>query len=186
MRGLALLTEDRRRLGLIPGHSIAFNLTLSSLGRLTRYGLLDLAEELRRYRHVESALQVSAKAPTARIDDLSGGNQQKVLLGRVLLTEPRVFLLDEPTRGVDVATKFEIYEWINRLTQEGKAVLLVTSELPELLGLSDRVLILRQGRVTSELMKSELRQERVLAHMMGHDDSYRTDPMIEEEKTQDR
>src|SRR5262249_5481164 len=140
-RGMALVSEDRARFGLIPGRSVAFNLTLSALGRMTRLGLLDAGAETRLYRTAAEALRVRAAGPEVPIRSLSGGNQQTVLLGRALSTDPRVLLLDEPTRGVDVATKFEIYDLIRRLTGQGKAVLLATSELPELLGLSDRLLV---------------------------------------------
>ncbi len=113
-----------------------------------------MARAARLYRATAEALRVRAAGPEMPIRSLSGGNQQKVLLGRTLLVEPRVILLDEPTRGVDVATKFEIYDLINRLTDEGRAVLLVTSELPELLGLSDRLLVLHEGRIALELPRS--------------------------------
>ena len=142
-RGLALVTEDRRRFGLVPDRSVEFNLTLSALKRLANRGLLDMAEEVRLYREMAGLLRVRASSPEMPIRSLSGGNQQKILLGRALLAEPRVILLDEPTRGVNVATKFEIYDLINALTEQGRGVLLVTSELPELLGLSDRLLVLR-------------------------------------------
>ena len=168
-RGLSLLSEDRRRFGLIPDRSAEFNLTLSSLRRLTRHGLLDTAREAQSYRRMAATLRVRSAGPEAPIRGLSGGNQQKVLLGRALLSEPRVILLDEPTRGVDVATKVEIYELINRLTDEGKAVLLVTSDLPELLGLSDRVLVMRDGRIALELPCPPFDQERVLAAALGHE-----------------
>jgi D-xylose transport system ATP-binding protein len=170
-RGLALVSEDRRRFGMIPDRSVEFNLTLSALGRLTRRGLLDTAAEAQLYRATAEVLRVRAAGPEQPIRSLSGGNQQKVLLGRALLTDPRVILLDEPTRGVDVATKFEIYDLINRLTDRGRAVLLVTSELPELLGLSDRLLVLREGRIVAELPRERFDQERVLAAALGHGDS---------------
>ena len=115
-----------------------------------------------------------AAGPEMPIRGLSGGNQQKVLLGRTLLVEPRVILLDEPTRGVNVATKFEIYELINRLTDEGRAVLLVTSELPELLGLSDRLLVLHEGRIALELPRERFDPERILAAAMGHETCHPT------------
>src|SRR5262249_41889347 len=115
------------------------------------------------------ALRGRATRPEAAIRSLSGGNQQKVLVGRALLAEPRVILLDEPTRGVDVATKFEIYDLINRLTEEGRAVVLVTSELAELLGLSDRLLVLRAGRIVLELPRERFDPGRVLAAALGHD-----------------
>jgi D-xylose transport system ATP-binding protein len=166
-RGLALVTEDRRRYGLVPGESVGFNLTLSTLPRLTRRGLLDATAEARLYRRMSVALGIRCAGPEAPMQNLSGGNQQKVLLGRALLPDPAVILLDEPTRGVDVATKREIYEQINRLTDDGRAVLLVTSELPELLGLSDRILVLRRGRIAAELARDQFSQERVLDAALG-------------------
>jgi D-xylose transport system ATP-binding protein len=169
-RGLALLSEDRCRSGVIPDQSVRFNLTLSALRRVARHGWVDPAAESRHFRQLAGLLKVRCPDPEAAIDALSGGNQQKVLLGRVLLAEPRVILLDEPTRGVDVATKFEIYEVINRLTDEGKALLLVTSELPELLGMCDRVLVLRQGRIAADLPRARFSQERVLAAALGHEE----------------
>jgi D-xylose transport system ATP-binding protein len=98
---------------------------------------------------------------------LSGGNQQKVVLGKVLMTEPKVVLLDEPTRGIDVGAKLEIYELVNRLTAEGKAVILVSSELPELIGMSDRILMLHEGRVGGEFARDEATQERLMEAAMG-------------------
>jgi D-xylose transport system ATP-binding protein len=166
-RRLALVSEDRRRFGLVPDRSVEFNLTLSALRHLTRGGLLDAVEEARLYRATAGALRVRAAGPEQPIRGLSGGNQQKVLLGRALLVQPRVLLLDEPTRGVDVATKFEIYDLINQLTGQGRAVLLVTSELPELLGLSDRVIVLRGGRIVLELPRERFDPGRVLAAAVG-------------------
>ena len=128
-----------------------------------------MAEEARLYGEIGEALRIRAAGPELPIRGLSGGNQQKVLLGRALLAEPRVILLDEPTRGVDVATKFEIYDLINRLTGQGRGVLLVTSELPELLGLSDRLIVLREGRIAAELMRERFDPERVLSAALGHE-----------------
>jgi D-xylose transport system ATP-binding protein len=109
------------------------------------------------------------KAPNleALVAKLSGGNQQKVVLGKALMTEPRVILLDEPTRGIDVGAKLEIYEIINRLTDAGKAVVLVSNELPELIGMSDRLLILREGRIAGEFNRAEATQEKLLAAALG-------------------
>ncbi len=168
LRGLALVSEDRRRFGLIPDQPVAFNLTLSALKRLTRHGLLDAAEEVRLFRETSESLRVRAAGPELPIRGLSGGNQQKVLLGRALLTEPRVILMDEPTRGVNVSTKLEIYDLINRLTEQGRGVLLATSELPELLGLSDRLIVLRAGRIAAELPRERFDPEVVLAAALGH------------------
>ncbi|MDD5303491.1 MAG: ATP-binding cassette domain-containing protein, partial [Elusimicrobia bacterium] len=103
-----------------------------------------------------------------RVGGLSGGNQQKVVLGRVLMAEPSVIFLDEPTRGIDVGAKIEVYEIINALTASGKAVVLVSSELPELMGMSDRILMLHDGRLSGAFTKAEATQEGLLAAAMGH------------------
>jgi D-xylose transport system ATP-binding protein len=103
-----------------------------------------------------------------RVGGLSGGNQQKVVIGKALMTEPAVVMLDEPTRGIDVGAKLEVYQLINQLTADGKAVILVSSELPELMGMSDRIIMLHEGRVGGEFTKTEYSQERLLAAAMGH------------------
>jgi len=166
-RGLALVSEDRRRYGLILEESINFNLSLSSLSRITSAGLLDSHREYRENSRMFDSLHVKAPSLDAVVGKLSGGNQQKVVIGKALLTEPQVIFLDEPTRGIDVGAKTEIYEIINQLTAAGKAVVLVSSELPELIGMSDRILMLHTGRVTGEFQRSEATQERLLSAAMG-------------------
>ncbi|MDP3069349.1 MAG: sugar ABC transporter ATP-binding protein [Opitutaceae bacterium] len=167
-RGLVLASEDRRRHGLVPGQDIGFNLSLSSLHRFTRAaGRIDGPAEEVRNRALFDALRIKAPALQARVGGLSGGNQQKVVLGKALMTEPHVVLLDEPTRGIDVGAKVEVYELINRLTAAGQAVLLVSSELPELMGLSDRILMLAAGRIGGEFARAEFSQEKLLAAAMG-------------------
>jgi len=165
--GLVLVSEDRRRHGLVLDQPVGFNLSLSSLGRLTRRGLIDSHLEFLRNREFFSALGVKAAGLETQAATLSGGNQQKVVLGKALMTEPRVIMLDEPTRGIDVGAKLEIYEIINRLTDAGKAVLLVSSELPELLGMSDRIIMLRQGRLAREFDRATATPEALLAAAMG-------------------
>ncbi len=168
-RGLVLATEDRRRYGLVTGQEIGFNLSLSSLRRFTvPPGRLDLAAEHRRNRELFASLRIKAADPHAATSGLSGGNQQKVVLGKALMTEPVVVLLDEPTRGIDVGAKLEVYQLINRLTAEGKAVLLVSSELPELMGMSDRIVMLAEGRIGGVFARQEFDQERLIAAAMGH------------------
>lgn len=167
-RGLVLATEDRRRYGLVLEEEIGFNLSLSSLGRFTRApGRIDRPAEQVRNRTLFDALRIKAPDQHARVGGLSGGNQQKVVLGKALMTEPQVVMLDEPTRGIDVGAKAEIYELINRLTAEAKAVLLVSSELPELMGLSDRILMLHTGRIGGKFARREFTQEKLLAAAMG-------------------
>ena len=167
-RGVALVSEDRRRYGLILDESVAFNLSLSSLPRLTRAGLIDTNREFRRNDELFRSLQVNAPGLESVVGKLSGGNQQKVVLGRALMTEPRVIFLDEPTRGIDVGAKLEIYEIVNRLTDAGRAVVLVSSELPELIGMSERILMLHEGRITGEFARGEATQERLMEAALGH------------------
>lgn len=166
-RGLVLASEDRRRYGLVLEHDIGFNLSLSSIHRLTANGHIDRPTEYTRNQRFFDLLRVKAPDQTARTGGLSGGNQQKVVLGKALMTEPKVVLLDEPTRGIDVGAKLEVYELIARLTAEGKAVLLVSSELPELMGVSDRIIMLAAGRIGGEFLRADFTQEKLLSAAMG-------------------
>jgi D-xylose transport system ATP-binding protein len=167
-RGLVLASEDRRRYGLVLGQPVGFNLSLSSLRQFTRApGRIDRPAEHRRNQVLFDSLRIKAPGQEARVGGLSGGNQQKVVLGKALMTEPAVVLLDEPTRGIDVGAKLEVYELINRLTAEGRAVVLVSSELPELMGMSDRIIMLADGRVGGEFVRGEFTQEKLLAAAMG-------------------
>ena len=165
--GLVLASEDRRRYGLVLDHEIGFNLSLSSLNQFTHAGLINRKSETSSNRHFFDSLRIKATGLEATAGKLSGGNQQKIVLGKALMTKPRVVLLDEPTRGIDVGAKIEIYEIINRLTAEGKAVILVSSELPELIGMSDRILMLHEGRIGGEFTRAEANQEKLMAAAMG-------------------
>lgn len=167
-RGLALVTEDRRRYGLVVEQSVGFNLSLSALRSVTRGGFVNSSREFRRNDEVFRSLRVKASGLDVPVCKLSGGNQQKVVLGKALLTEPRVIFLDEPTRGIDVGAKIEIYEIINQLTDAGKAVVLVSSELLELIGMSDRILMLHAGRVGGEFNRADATQERLMEAALGH------------------
>jgi D-xylose transport system ATP-binding protein len=166
--GLALVTEDRRRHGLIIDQSVGFNLSLSTLSTLTRGGLLDAHAEAALNETDRSDLRIKTPSLDARVGGLSGGNQQKVLVGRARRSGPKVLLLDEPTRGVDVGAKVEIYELINKLTDKGLAVILVSSELPELIGMSDRIVMMRSGRVMGEFSRAQATPERLIAAALGH------------------
>lgn len=161
--GMGLVSEDRRRYGLVLQESVQFNLTLSSLRNRTRLGLIDAGADTTAARESVESLRIKAASLEVSAGKLSGGNQQKIVLGKVLLTGPRVVLLDEPTRGIDVGAKLEIYELINRLTAEGRAVILVSSELPELMGMSDRILILREGSIGGQFTGPGTTQEELLA-----------------------
>jgi len=167
-RGLALVSEDRRRYGLILDQSIAFNLSLSALRSLTKAGFIDASAESDHNHDLFRSLRVKAPNMDVPVGKLSGGNQQKVVLGKALMTGPKVVFLDEPTRGIDVGAKLELYELINRLTDHGQAVVLVSSELPELIGMSDRILMLHEGWITGEFSRAEATQELLMQAALGH------------------
>ena len=171
-RGLVLVSEDRKRYGLLLDQDIGFNMSLSSLGDLVSaslgwFGPVDSIKEHRRNQDSFQSLRVKAPSMSTPVGNLSGGNQQKVVLAKAMMTAPDVVLLDEPTRGIDVGAKLEVYELINRLTDAGKAVVLVSSELPELMGMSDRILMLSEGRVGGLFQKAEATQENLLAAAMS-------------------
>ncbi len=166
-RGLAVVSEDRKRYGLVLDQSIGFNMALSSLGEVTRHGLIQKQPEEERNGNYFRSLRVKAPGLSTGVGTLSGGNQQKVVLAKALMTGPQVVFLDEPTRGIDVGAKLEVYELVNRLTDEGKAVVLVSSELPELMGMSDRIVMLADGQIGGTFTKTEATQEKLLAAAMG-------------------
>lgn len=160
--GIAMVTEDRKRLGLFPDFDVAANVSLSALERARRGGLVSRSAEERLVAEPIRATGVKTPGPHAAITGLSGGNQQKCIIARWLLTEPKVLLLDDPTRGIDVGAKAELYALIDRLCREGLGVILTSSELPELLTLSDRVIVLAEGRLTAEFSRSEATEQRIM------------------------
>jgi len=160
--GLALVSEDRKRYGLVLEASVSENLTLASLRRFVRGFLVDDKMRETQAQEEANALRVRAPGLGAPVRQLSGGNQQKVVLGKWLLTKPKVLFLDEPTRGVDVGAKAEIHRLIAELAEAGLGVVLVSSDLPELLGMSHRVLVLSLGAATAELSASEATPEAVM------------------------
>ncbi|HEX5175970.1 MAG TPA: sugar ABC transporter ATP-binding protein [Chthoniobacteraceae bacterium] len=167
-RGLALVPEDRRRHGLILEKSVAFNLSLSTLSTLSRaHCVIESSREHQASQRMFGALGIRAAGLDSIVAALSGGNQQKVVLGKALMPEPRVIFLDEPTRGIDIGAKFEIYKIVNRLAEAGKAIVLVSSELPELIGMSDRILMLREGRITGSFRREEATQEKLMRAAIG-------------------
>jgi inositol transport system ATP-binding protein len=165
-RGIALVTEDRRALGLVLQMSVQHNLTLSTLERCSRGGFVNDAEERRVADEMIETFSIRTPRREQRVSRLSGGNQQKVVMARALLAKPEILLLDEPTRGIDIAAKADVYALIGRLANEGKAIVLVSSELPEVLSLSDRVLVMREGTIGAELDPRHVTQEEVLRHAM--------------------
>ncbi len=165
--GLAYVPEDRRQHGLIMELPIAANITLASLRAISRGGLLDFRRERELAAEYKDKLSVKAPSTAMRVDSLSGGNQQKVVIGRWLSTKPAVLILDEPTQGVDVGAKSEIYRIIGELAAEGLAILMISSELPEILGMSDRIAVMRAGRIEGVLTRAEATQQRILALALG-------------------
>jgi len=163
-KGLGFLTEDRKQAGLCLNLSLSQNLTLANVRALVRHWKLDRKLELGAARESIERLRIRPANPDKTIARMSGGNQQKVLLGRWLFAGSKIFLLDEPTRGVDVAARAEIYRAINELVESGAAVVMVSSDLPELLGMSDRILVMRRGRLVAELNAKTTTQEEVLTY----------------------
>ena len=160
--GFALLTEERRSTGIFGILDLVENTTVSHLRSYRRGPLLDGGKMREDTGRMIRDLRVKAHSPAAKIRTLSGGNQQKIILGRWLLTKPRILLLDEPTRGIDVGAKYEIYQLIRRLAEEGRTVLMVSSEMPELLGVCDRILVMSGGRLAGEVDASTTTQEEIL------------------------
>ncbi|MDR3211540.1 MAG: sugar ABC transporter ATP-binding protein [Planctomycetota bacterium] len=166
-RGVSLLTNDRKASGIVPEASVRGNISLASLRRFSSYYWINHRREDEAAQRQEKSLSIRLHSLAQPIITLSGGNQQKTLLGRWLETAPKVLLLDEPTRGVDVGAKFEIYDLMNRLTADGMAILLITSELPELLAMADRIIVLHRGLITAEMRHDEATQEKIVHAAMG-------------------
>ncbi len=167
--GIGLLTEDRKFDGLLLQQAISPNVTVSRFDEVANHGVLQLGHERTLVRGHIKRLSIRTSGPGARVRNLSGGNQQKVILAKWLHAQCRVLLIDEPTRGVDVGAKREIYQLLRDLAGRGVAIVMVSSELPEILGMSDRILVMREGRVSAELSRSEATEERIMNHATRHD-----------------
>ncbi len=166
-RGLAYLPEDRLQQGLVQPMSVAENASMAVLPLLTPGGFLRPWRERALAQRFMDQLRIKATSPAQVVRSLSGGNQQKVVLAKWLAAEPRILLLDEPTHGVDVGTKADVHRTISHLATQGLTILLISSELPEILGMSDRVLVMREGRLVAELSRTEATQERIIQAAAG-------------------
>ncbi len=166
-QGLILLTNDRQATGLIPSMDVVRNITLASLKKFSPRGWLRESEETKVARQYVEKLRIKVHSLKQEVRTLSGGNQQKVILAKWLECQPQVLLLDEPTLGVDVATKHEVYFLLNEWKNQGLAIVLITSELPELLALADRIVVLHRGRFVAEFRRAEATPERVMEAAMG-------------------
>ena len=167
-QGIGFVTEDRKRFGLVLDQTILNNMTLAGLRKISGRFVTSIDAESAAGERAMKDLRVKANSVFTVAGTLSGGNQQKVVLAKWLLTNPRVLFLDEPTRGIDVGAKQEIYAQINALAKSGLAIILVSSELPEVLGMSDRILVLHEGRVTGEFTRASTSPEEVMACATGH------------------
>jgi ABC-type sugar transport system ATPase subunit len=164
---IAMVTEDRKRLGLFADLDVAGNVSLCSLRDALRGGLLSRRREEELVAEPIRNTGVKTPGPRAAVSGLSGGNQQKCIISRWLLTKPAVLLLDDPTRGIDVGAKAELYQLIDRLCREGLGVILTSSELPELLTLSERIIVLAEGRLTAEFSRAEATEQKIMAAATG-------------------
>lgn len=165
--GIALVPGERKEEGLILGMSVRENLSLSTLGAISEWGFIRRRDDRLRAEDMVRALQVRTPGVETPVGRLSGGNQQKVVLGRWLEARPRVFVLEEPTRGIDVGAKVEVYRLMEDLAEEGAAILLVSSEMPEILSMSDRIFTIADGRLTAEYARGTVTQEQVLDSAIG-------------------
>jgi D-xylose transport system ATP-binding protein len=166
-RGISLVPEDRKGQGLVLHDSIRHNISLPNLGQFAGFFSIDQDAELQAVR--TQAKNLAIKAPTLQVavDLLSGGNQQKVVIAKWLMSNPQILIMDDPTRGIDVGAKYEIYKLMNELTERGVAIIMISSELEEVLGMSDRVMVMHAGRSTGTILTAEASQERIMALATG-------------------
>ena len=166
--GIGLVTEDRKRIGLILGQSITQNMMISSLETVTNLlGVINEAKERNLAQDYVKRLAIKTPGLDVKIDTLSGGNQQKVILAKWLNIKPKVLILDEPTRGIDVGAKVEIYNLLNKLVEDGVTVIVISSELPEVMGISDRILVMCEGEIVAELARDQATKELIMAYATG-------------------
>ena len=162
--GLAYVTEDRKGNGLILIQDVKQNITLANLNKIARHGVVNENNEVKEATEYRKNLDIRTPSIEQIVLNLSGGNQQKVSLAKWLFVGPEILILDEPTRGIDVGAKYEIYTIMNRLVAEGKSIIMISSELPEILGMSDRVYIVSSGRIAGEMPIEDATQEKIM-HM---------------------
>ena len=163
---LAYVTEDRKGTGLILSNPIMTNTTLANLPGVSNRGIIDTDKEYGVAEEYRAKLNTKCTGVVQNVGNLSGGNQQKVLLAKWMFADPDILILDEPTRGIDVGAKYEIYCIINQLAAEGKSVIMISSELPEVLGMSDRIYVLNEGSVVGEFDGAEATQEKIMAAIL--------------------
>ena len=166
-QGFFLVTEDRKKLGLNLMMSLRENVTMPSLGKVSKHGVLNMDAEVRYSKKYLEDMHTKMPNIEVAANTLSGGNQQKVVLAKALMSEPKVMILDEPTRGIDVGAKYEIYKIMNELVDRGVVIIMISSEMEEIFGMSDRIIVLANGEITGELNAKEATQERVMQAAIG-------------------
>lgn len=160
--GITMASEDRKNVGLVLCRSVSENISLTNLNKFTKHILIDVNKEGDSVREMIQQLQIKVPSPGINVSNLSGGNQQKVVLAKWMMGDIKVMIFDEPTRGIDVGTKYEIYKMIVNMAREGIAVIMISSEMPEVLGISDRILVMSQGKVTGEMLRENCSQEDIM------------------------
>jgi inositol transport system ATP-binding protein len=160
--GIAMVSEDRKAEGLVLCRSVQENTSLANLDKFTRAGLLDLKAEAAKGEAMRQMLKIKTASLATTVQNLSGGNQQKIVLAKWLLGDLKVLILDEPTRGIDVGSKSEIHRLMTQFARQGLAIIMISSELPEVLGMSDRVIVMQEGRQAGELPRAEATQENIM------------------------
>ncbi len=163
--GIAYVTEDRKGNGLILMEDIRKNITLSRLGKISNHFVVDENQEIVESERFRDQFKIKTPSVFQKVEALSGGNQQKVVLSKWIFAEPDILILDEPTRGIDVGAKYEIYTIIQQLADAGKGILMISSELPEILGICDRIYVMSEGRITGEVPREEATQEKLMRLM---------------------
>ena len=166
-QGIAMVSEDRRRYGLVLLRDIKENIAMAALKHVFKKKVIPLSKEKRIVHDMMQRFAIKAPSAAVETRTLSGGNQQKVVLAKWMAVAPRVLIMDEPTRGIDVGTKYEIYKMMNEMTDQGMAIIMINSDMEELLGMSDRILIIRQGRVAGELSREEATPGTVMSMAVG-------------------
>ena len=164
--GLAYVTEDRKTNGLLLNESIRFNTTLPRLDKISNNGIIDQDKEKIAAEKMRKEMGTKTPSIEQKVGNLSGGNQQKALLGKWMFTEPDILIMDEPTRGLDVGAKYDIYCLMNQMVADGKSVIMISSEMPDLLGMCDRIYVMNEGRLLAELNAKETTQEEIMGYII--------------------
>lgn len=165
--GIGLVSEDRKRQGLVLGMDVKTNTTMATMRKVSRFGVINDNEEMKWGQRYVQDLKTKTASLETPVGTLSGGNQQKVVIGKWLMSDPKILIMDEPTRGIDVGAKYEIYHLMNRLVSQGVAIIMISSELPEVLGMSDRILVMSEGRFVREIHWREATQENIMQAATG-------------------